>query len=346
MKIRKTRLGRSDLMVTSLGLGCMGFSGSYDKAKDHNEAIHTLKQAYELGINFFDTADMYGDGHNECLLGEAFRDIFKNSRDSIVIATKCGFETLDDGSFEMNFSANYIKSACDASLKRLNLDYIDLYYLHRQPSSEEFDESILALIDLLNSEKIKNIGLSEPDVESIQKVYDMLKKYNLEKRFVAVQTEFSLFSQYPKENGILEICEKLGISFVPYSPLSRALLTPDKKTHEEFSFKEGDFRGSLPRFKSENLKHNLNIRDQLQLLAEEKKCSLAQLALSWAMNQGKSIIPIPGSQKINHIKSNIQSVDVMLSDSDFVRIDNIMKAGIKGQRYADEHFQFQNIVTS
>lgn len=337
------KLGKNGPTVSAVGLGCMSMTGNYESERDESDSILTLRTAWQNGVNFFDSADMYGKGENEILLGKALRDVLDASRDKIVIATKCGFIFHADGSIGIDLTPEHILKACDGSLSRLNVAYIDLYYLHRLPPENIFEKSLAALVKLIEDNKVKYVGLSEANAQAITQAYNYFAKHNLADRFIAVQTEYSLLTRNPEYNGVLEACRSLGIGFVPYSPLSRALLTPVEKMHEEFKFAADDFRGLLPRFQGKNFKENLFIRDQLTEIAQQKNCTLPQLALAWLIAQGDYIIPIPGTRKVKHMLENIQSCDVKLNQDDCRNIDNILNAGTKGLRYTEDMLRIQNI---
>ena len=336
------RLGKAGPKVSALGLGCMSMSAFYEVDRDRDEALHNLREAYGKGINFFDTADMYGDGENEVLLGEAFAKVLADERDSIVIATKCGFVPDPDEGYVLDCSATHIKAACEASLKRLGVEYIDLFYLHRLDPKVTL-ESLGALVELIQAGKIKGIGLSEVDVDTMQQVHDFLKSQGLDDRFWAVQTEYNLLSRGPELHGVFAKCEELGVAFVPYSPLSRSLLTG--KVDASTGFADGDFRGFLPRFQGDNFKANLEIVEALKTVAAEKSCTLPQLALAWILAKGEFIVPIPGSRKLDHIISNAKAVEVALSADDVTRIESMILSlgGAKGPRYTADMVAAQNI---
>jgi len=326
-----------------MGLGCMSMSAFYEVDRNEALAIETLQQARKLGVNFFDTADMYGDGTNERLIGKALREDLKNRRSDIIIATKCGFVADSEKGYDLDCSPTHILAACEASLERLGIEYIDLYYLHRLDPKVELEASLDAMVALIRAGKIKGIGLSEVDADTIQKAYDYLATQEMEQHFWAVQTEYNLLSRGPETHGVLDKCEQLGIAFVPYSPLSRSLLTG--KIIEESSFSEGDFRTMLPRFQGDNLKANLSIVEGLKAVAREKNCTLPQLALAWILSKRDFIIPIPGSRKIENIKNNMKAGDIHLTKQEIQHIEDIIESygGVHGDRYTPDMLSAQNI---
>jgi aryl-alcohol dehydrogenase-like predicted oxidoreductase len=338
-------LGTNGPVVSAVGLGCMSMSGNYEAERDDIQSMQTILGTYKLGVNFFDTADVYGNGRNETLVGQALHNELQKNREKIIIATKCGFVLNPENGLylKLDLSAKYIKAACEASLKRLQLDYIDVYYLHRPPAKNQFEESLQALVELLTENKIRYVGLSEATAENIRMAHTYFANAGFPDKLVAIQSEFSLLTQDPLQNDVLATCDELGISFVPYSPLSRALLAPANKINVDYSFDEGDFRAFLPRFQGENFKSNLAMRDELVKLAETKNCSLPQLALAWIIAQGKSVIPIPGSRQLKHITDNIGAINVVLTQQDLAAINNIVGNGGKGLRYSKEMLEMQNI---
>ncbi|HQS85006.1 MAG TPA: aldo/keto reductase [Alphaproteobacteria bacterium] len=332
------KLGRSGPLVSRIGFGCMGMSANYEADHEDDESAYTLQKAYEAGVNFFDTADMYGDGHNEALLGEALRYPLENHRKHIVIATKCGFVRHPETVWRVDVSPSHIKQACLASLKRLGITYIDLYYLHRCPAggTETIKASLDALVELLKSEKIKYVGLSEADEATIRFADQYLKDQGFPQALAAVQSEFSLFTQGPLKNGVLKTCEEIGLNFIPYSPLSRGLLT--KKMNAHVKFDEGDFRQCLPRFQGENFENNLKIRDKLIEFAKTNNCTLTQLSLAWLLAQSACVVPIPGTRYLKNLKSNLGSLTVNLTEEDLISIEKIV-SGVKGTRYPEALYE-------
>lgn len=337
IKLSKRKLGT--LEISAQGLGCMGMSEFYG-ATDQKESLATLNRAFELGVNFFDTADMYGFGANEELL-RIF--IAEHKRNELVIATKCGVvrDKNNPTKRAINNTFDYILRCCDESLKRLGIDYIDLYYLHR--INEKYDveggapleESMRAFAELFKQGKIHHVGISEASSEQIRRAHVALLKYtNGKQGLTAVQTEYSLLSRSPETNGVLETCRELNISFVAYSPLSRQLLT-SAITSPEMKFSEGDSRNSaFPRFTGENAKINFTIVNKVQQFAQERGCSAAQLALAWVLAQGDYIVPIPGTKRVKYLEENIAASKVILTKADLKELDKIAPVGAAaGERY-------------
>ena len=330
-----------ELKVSAIGLGCMGMSAYYEKDHDEAASIANIQAAYQAGVTLFDTADKYGD--SEILLGKALRSVFDTARDSVVIATKCGFITKANGDVGLDLSPEHIKFSCQTSLEKMGLDYIDLFYLHRLPEASGLEASLQALVELIQTGKIKYIGVSEASAAEIRQIHTYFKQHELAHHFAAVESEFSLLTQDPLHNGVIETCRELGIGFVPYSPLARALLTPPSKLNENTVFAEDDFRSILPRFQGDNFKANLSIRDRLNLLAEKKHCTLPQLALAWVLAQDNFIVPIPGTRKVKNMLDNLGAVAVKLNQDDLAEIAKIVSTGAEGPRYTAAMLQVQNI---
>lgn len=321
--------GHNSLSVSPLGLGCMGMSESYYGPSDDACSIQTIQEAYyKEGITFFDTADIYGNGHNERLVGQAIEPFRKN----IVLSTKFGLVTDPNNHQKRLVKANrdYVFSACEASLERLRTSYIDLYYLHRLDPLTPIEETVSAMAELVSQGKVRHIGLSEVDSDTIRRAHQIHP-------ITAIQIEFSLFTQGPAAS-VLPLCKELGIGCVAYSPLGRGFLTANPL--DSSTFDQADKRRTMPRFFEENFSNNMEIVSQLRQVAEGKKITLAQLALSWLLHQNENIVPIFGSKSIARVQENIQSIDVQLTSDEIKRITDIMnQEQIKGARYSAEGMQ-------
>jgi aryl-alcohol dehydrogenase-like predicted oxidoreductase len=321
----KTRpLGNTHLQTSSIGLGCMGMSEFYGPTDD-NEAIETLQRAIDLGVNFFDTADMYGYGTNEILLAK----ILKLYRSKMILATKFGImrDPSHPRSRVINGRPEYVKSACDASLQRLGIDVIDLYYLHRVDSTTPIEETIGAMSELVTAGKVRYLGLSEVSVKTLKRAHRIHP-------ITAVQSEYSLWVRQP-ENEMIPICEELNISFVPYSPLGRGFLT--NTITPKTPLEKNDFRNILPRFTGENAEKNHLLIDELTKIAAIKTCTPAQLSLAWVLAKSPRIIPIPGTKRRKYLEENVASINIQLTKENIVELDTLFKSeAIVGNRYPDE----------
>ncbi len=319
MQMRK--LGK--LEVSALGLGCMGMSEFYGPT-DEKQSLATLARAKELGVTFLDTADMYGIGHNEELLAKFLR----GQRDDFVLATKFGLLRDEQNAAMRGISGKpeYVRSACEASLKRLGTDHIDLYYQHRVDPTVPIEDTIGAMAELVRAGKVRHLGMSEASSETIrraQKVHPI----------TALQSEYSLWTREP-EDDVLATCRELGIGFVAYSPLGRGFLTGTIRSPEDFA--ADDFRRISPRFQGENFKKNLALVDKVQELAKQKKVSAAQLALAWVLAQGDDVVPIPGTKHGKRLEENVGALEVRLSKEDLAALDAIAPKGVAaGARYPE-----------
>lgn len=310
------------LTVSALGLGCMGMSEFYGKG-DEQESVATIHAFLDAGGTLLDTADMYGPFTNEKLVGGAI----KGRRDDVVLATKFGNERREDGSWVgINGKPEYVRAACDASLQRLGVDHIDLYYQHRVDKTVPIEETVGAMAELVQAGKVKYLGLSEASADTIRRAHAVHP-------ITALQTEYSLWEREP-ETKVFPVLAELGIGFVPYSPLGRGFLTGQLRSEDDFA--PDDFRRHSPRFQGENFTRNLELVDRVTELATAKGCTPAQLALAWLLAQGEHIVPIPGTKKRDRLQENLGAVDVELTAEDLARLEELAPAGVAaGGRYPD-----------
>lgn len=326
----KTRyLGKEKFQVSALGLGCMGMSFAYGGAEE-SQAINTIHAAVDMGVTFLDSAEVYGPFDNEVLVGKAIKGI----RDKVQIATKFGFRILPTGQglermAGVDSRPEHIREAVEGSLKRLNIETIDLLYQHRVDPAVPVEEVVGTMADLVKEGKIRHIGLSEVSAQTLRRACKVHP-------ITAVQTEYSLWTREP-EGGILKACRELGVGFVPYSPLGRGFLTG--KITDPSLFAADDFRRNLPRFQAETMRKNQQLLDRLQQVAGRYDATLAQMALAWVMSKGEDIVPIPGARKINHLRDNAAAADIMLSPEDILTIDHIFATeNVAGLRYNQGDF--------
>ena len=316
-------LGSQGLHASQLGLGCMGMSDFYGQRNDE-ESIQVIHRAYELGTTFFDTADMYGPYTNEVLVGKAIQPF----RNNIVLATKFGIVRDPENPTKRGFNGKpeYVQTSCEGSLKRLGVDVIDLYYLHRKDPDTPIEETVGAMARLKDQGKIKAIGLSEVNAETLRRAHAVHP-------ITALQTEYSLWSRDP-EDELLQACQELGIAFVAYSPLGRGFLTGQFKSFEDFE--QDDYRRHSPRFQGENFTKNLQLVQKIETLAQQKGCTAAQLALAWVLAQGEYIFPIPGTKRIKYLEENIAAVNISLTPAELDEINEIApKGAAAGMRYPE-----------
>ncbi|MEE1612088.1 aldo/keto reductase [Microvirga sp. CF3016] len=318
--MQQRQLGQ--LQVSALGLGCMGMSEFYGSG-DEAESIATIHRAIDLGVTFLDTADMYGVGRNEELVGRAVAD----RRDKVVLATKFGNVRGPNGErLGISGKPDYVRQACEASLKRLNIETIDLYYQHRVDPETPIEDTVGAMADLVREGKVRYLGLSEAGPQTIRRAHAVHP-------ITALQTEYSLWSRDP-EDEILPTVRELGIGFVPYSPLGRGFLTGQIKSVDDLA--ADDFRRNSPRFQGQNFQKNLDLVREIEAMAREKGCAPSQLALAWVLAQGDDIVPIPGTKRRRYLEENVGALDVRLTTEDLARIDRIVPPGAAaGTRYPE-----------
>ena len=323
------QVGRSGLEVSALGLGCMGMSEFYGPSGEA-EGIDTIHRAMELGVTFLDTADVYGMGRNEELVGRAI----KNRRDQVVLATKFGVLRAPDGSsVGVKGSADYVRTCCEASLKRLGVETIDLYYQHRVDPDTPIEETVGAMAELVSQGKVRYLGLSEAGPDTIHRAHAVHP-------IAALQSEYSLWSREPEE-GILDLVRELGIGFVAYSPLGRGFLTGEIRSINDLA--PDDWRRTNPRFSGANFQRNLDLVEEVKAIAASKSCTAAQLALAWVLAQGDDIVPIPGTKRRRYLEDNIAALEVRLTPEDLAQINRILPpGGAAGTRYPESGMQVVN----
>ena len=328
--MKQRKLGRGGPIVSAIGLGCMGMSEFYGEG-DEEESIATIHRALDLGVTFFDTADVYGPHKNEELVGRALR----GHRDRVIIATKFGIlRNPDKPEFRgITGKPDYIREACEGSLRRLGIHCIDLYYQHRVDPDTPIEETIGAMAALIKAGKVRYLGLSEASAETIRRAHAVHP-------ITALQSEYSLWTRDP-EKEILPFCRELGIGFVPYSPLGRGFLTGKIQKVEDLA--DNDYRRTVPRFQGKNFERNLDLVKRVEEIAREKHCTPAQLALAWVLAQGNDIVPIPGTKRRKYLQENVGAVEVVLTDEDLERINEVApKDGFAGSRYPEAMMKLLN----
>jgi aryl-alcohol dehydrogenase-like predicted oxidoreductase len=329
--MQKRFLGHSGLEVSAEGLGCMGMSEFYGPGEDA-ESIATIHRALEMGIYFLDTADVYGPHKNEELVGRAIKD----KRDQFLIATKFGIvrDPKNPGTRGVSGKPEYVRQSCEASLRRLGIETIDLYYQHRVDPSTPIEDTVDAMARLVKEGKVRYLGLSEASPETVRRA---MKVHPI----TALQTEYSLWTRDPETNGVLATCRELGIGFVAYSPLGRGFLTGQLQRYEDFA--ADDYRRNSPRFQGENFQKNLDLVREVNRLAVEKGCKVSQLALAWVMAQGEDIVPIPGTKRRKYVEENAVAAEIKLSNQDLARLDEVFPIdAAAGQRYPEHMMAMVN----
>jgi len=322
--MQKRSLGNSNLEVSAIGFGCMGLDFGYANKVSRQEGVALIRAAYERGVTFFDTAEVYGPFTNEEMVGEALEPF----RDEVVIATKFGFNIVDGKQAGLNSRPEHIHEVCNASLKRLRVEVIDLFYQHRVDPNVPIEDVAGAVAELIREGKVKHFGLSEPGAQTVRRAHAV-------QPVAALQNEYSLWTRGPEANGILAVCEELGIGLVPYSPLGKGFLTGVMNKNTKLG--EGDFRNLLPRFTPEAMEKNQALIDLLKRIAGEKKATPAQIALAWLLAQRPWIVPIPGTTKLHRLDENLGAVDVALTPGDLSEIrEALAQIDIEGERYPPE----------